>query len=431
VRWLDRIAVFTLGAFFATLAGAFVASPDHPAIQYNTAPVTDPVAQLNRKIQDGKVQLKFEDARGYLRSALEALDIPIESQMLVFSKTSLQMHLIHPRNPRSIFFNDHVVVAWVPGEPFVEVAAEDPRQGVIFYGLNQARSDLPMFRRRDDCVTCHDSYSSLGVPGMLLRSVFPATDGTQLRQFGDTVSDHRTPLEERWGGWYVTAKQGPARHRGNAMVTDLERPEAIANEKGNIQSLEGKFDTSRYLSHYSDIVALMIFEHQLHLINLFTRYGWDVRAASYEENLVSAFATSGHPESTLTYRLLRDGAAEIADYMLFVDEAPLTARIQGTSGFAEKFSAQGPRDRNGRSLRQLDLETRLMRYPLSYMIYSEAFDALPPDAREAAYRRMWRILSGEEKDSKYTRLSRADRKAIVEILRDTKPNLPDYFQPVE
>ena len=127
---------------------------------------------------------------------------------------------------------------------------------------------------------------------------------------------------------------------------------------------------------------------------------------------------------------VRDAAGQLVDYLLFVDEAPLAGRIQGSSGFAEKFSAQGPRDSQGRSLRQFDLERRLMRYPCSYMIYAEAFDALPPVAKDTIYERMWQVLSGQEKQAPYTRLSLADRQAIVEILRETKKGLPDYFQPV-
>lgn len=125
-----------------------------------------------------------------------------------------------------------------------------------------------------------------------------------------------------------------------------------------------------------------------------------------------------------------DNIDELVDYLLFVDEAPLPGPIQGNSGFAEKFSSTGVRDRKGRSLREFDLARRLMRYPCSYMIYTEAFDALPPQTKDAVYRRMWRILAGEVTGARYERLTPADRKAVLEILRDTKKDLPDYFQRV-
>jgi hypothetical protein len=403
-------------ALLAELGGASLASPDHPAIGYDTRPVNDAVAQLNRKIQSGQAQLKFEGVQGYLRSLLHALDIPIESQMVVFSKTSLQMHLISPQHPRTIFFNDRVAVAWVPREPFVEIATEDPQQGVIFYTLDQKSEDRPAFVRHDECLVCHESYSTLGVPGMQIRSVFTAPDGRQMRQFGDYTSDHRSPFEERWGGWYVTGKRVPAHHLGNAMVTgpDTREPSAGNPPMGSMQV---ELDAGSYLSPHSDIVALMVFDHQVQMINLLTRVGWETRFALYDHR-------------DLTAHLVQDGSKELVDYLLFIDETPLGGKVEGSSGFAAKFAARGPKDRKGRSLREFDLDRRLMRYPCSYMIYSEAFDALPTEAKEAIYKRLWQILSGQENDRKYARLSLADRQAIVEILRDTKPGLPDYFRPV-
>jgi hypothetical protein len=160
----------------------------------------------------------------------------------------------------------------------------------------------------------------------------------------------------------------------------------------------------------------MVLTHQAHMTNLLTRIGWSSRIAAYEH-------TTGAAD-----RLAAD-AREVVDYMLFVDEALLPGKIQGTSGFAEQFAIKGPSDTKGRSLRQLDLEHRLLRYPCSYMIYSPQFDSLPGETKEVIYKRMWIILSGEDKDGKYSRLSITDRRAIVEILRDTRNELPSYFQP--
>jgi len=415
-NWLAAGIVAGAVAVLAEIGGASLASPDHPAIEYTTRPTNDAVSQLNRKIENGQVQLKFEGVQGYLRAVLDALDIPVESQMVVFSKTSLEMHLISPRNPRTIFFNDRVAVGWVPHEPFVEVIADDPRQGVIFYTLDQKPAQRPVFIRHDDCLVCHESYSTLGVPGMQIRSVFTAPDGRQMRQFGDYTSDHRSPFGERWGGWFVTGKQVPMRHLGNATVKGPDNQEPTAGNP-TMGSIQVDLDSGSYLSPHSDIVALMVFDHQVQMINLLTRVGWETRFALYD-----------HPE--LTERLLRDDSRDLVDYLMFIDEAPLGGKIEGSSGFAEKFAARGPRDHQGRSLREFDLERRMMRYPCSYMIYSEAFDGLPVEAKQAIYKRMWEILSGEEKDRRYARLSLADRQAIVAILRDTKPDLPDYFQAV-
>ena len=417
IALLTSTVVLWVGAAFADLSGDFVPLRDDPAIEYASRPTNDPISSLNAEIEAGRARLKFDGDKGYLRSVLDNLNIPIESQMAVFSKTSVQARLINRENPRTLFFNDSVVIGWVRGG-FIEVAAESPQQGIIFYSLPQTPEERPQFTRKNECLECHDSNDALGVPGMLVRSEFTGPNAMTLRTLGSYNSDHRSPLEQRWGGWYVTGKSGSIRHMGNAIVTDPAHPESVATpETLNLDSLRGKFDTDAYLSPYSDIVALMVFEHQMHIMNLFTRLGWQAR-----------YALSARDSVGQNY--LRKTTDDLVDYMLFVDEALLVNSIHGTSGFAEKFSAEGPHDSHGRSLRQLDLERRLMLYPCSYMIYSNAFDSLPSEAREAVYNRMWQILSGKAKNPRYTRLSLDDRQAVVDILRETKKDLPDYFQPV-
>ena len=218
---------------------------------------------------------------------------------------------------------------------------------------------------------------------------------------------------------------------GNVEVTDVDEPESrVGKVPSELESLEGKFDLDGYPSAHSDIVALMMLEHQAHMTNLITRVGWEARRVLHREQMTASSGGRGSAENSGFRELIRDAAAELVDYLLFLDEAPLAGRIQGSSGFAERFSARGPRDRHGRSLRELDLEQRLLRYPCSYMIYTEAFNALPDLAKDAIYERMWEVLSGQESEYPYTRLSVADRQAIVEILRDTKPDLPAYYQAV-
>jgi hypothetical protein len=414
---LGALTVIIAAVAFSDVDKGFVPDHDDPAIEYTSRPTNDSVVTLNREIKAGKVQLKFDSKHGYLPSVLDALHVPIESQMAVFSKSSVQMGRINPHNPRTLFFNDSVAIGWVRGG-FIEVAAQDPRQGVIFYTLAQIPVETPQFTRNNGCLTCHESNDAMGVPGMLVRSQFTAPNGTMMRWLGNYISDHRSPLEERWGGWYVTGKTGAMRHMGNAVVTDGSNPESIVTDQAlNLTSLAGRFDTDAYLSPYSDIVALMVFEHEMHMMNLLTRIGWQARYLVRNGNVDDLQANG-----------LSASADELVDYMLFVDEAPLPNKIEGTSGFAEKFSSEGPTDSRGRSLRQFDLVHRLMRYPCSYMIYSDAFDALPSEAREAIYQRMGLILSGAMKDTKYARLSPADRQAVLEILRETRKGLPDYFQ---
>ena len=412
----------TLLAGFAVAAGLDLDSPfpaelNHPAIGYAARPEQNAVSELNANLQDRKIRLEFAGPSGYLRSVLDALHVPVESQMVVFSKTSLQQALISTRNPRALYFSDSVAVGWVPGEPFVEVAANDAQQGVVFYTLNQVPAGQPRFIRQDRCLQCHEDYATLGVPGALVRSVFPARDGTPMRPWGEFVTDHRSPFAQRWGGWFVTGKTGGLPHLGNRTFANSEEAGQIS-KMPDLESLETQFDTSSYLSPYSDVVALLVFNHQMRMINLLTRVGWEIRFAAYG-------GETGKSRDRST--LLRDAAKEVADYLLFADESPLAGRIQGTSGFTEKFSSQWPKDSQGRSLRQFDLERRLMRYPCSYMIYSPAFEGLPAEAKAAIYERLWQILSGEERAAKYARLSLAERRAVVEILRETKAGLPTYF----
>ena len=394
---------------------------EHPAIQYAVRPTRDRVSRLDGAIRDGRASLAFESPAGYLRAVLDALQVPAESQVLVFSKTGIQRAATSPRNPRAIFFNDAVVVGYIPGARVLEIAAHDPEQGVVFYTIEQTPVSLRI-ERRLNCLSCHVSGSTMEVPGMITRSMFTAADGDVLRQLGYFIVDHRTPLPQRWGGFYVTGNYvtppyGGIGHMGNVttMIHPTSGPSTTSNEVF-IDWINSTPQTRGYPSHDSDIAALMLFDHQMHAINLLTRLNWETRVA---------FAAGAADFSRGT---LREVVDEIADYFLFVDEAPPPAKLTPRAGFADRFSAQGQRDRQGRSLRELNLETRLLRYPCSYMIETEAFDHLPAPARQAVYERMWVILSGRDRATKYGHLSPADRQAVIEILRDIKPDLPDVFR---
>lgn len=387
------------------------ASP--PAVAYGAQVPHDRVAQLNQQLLDGSATLISQPTGGYLRAVLNALAIPVESQLAVFSKSSVQAGIISPTNPRTLFFNDSVVVGW-PRGGFIEAAAVDPQLGVMFYVLDQRTASAPRFQRAASCLTCHVSVeATLGVPGMLLRSEAVLGDGRTVRQLGFDDVDHRLPLEKRWGGFYVTGRRVEVPSLANVLLretVDVNAP--VTPQTIPLATLDGRFDTSAYLSPYSDVAALLVFDHQVRMTNLFARLSWETRAAAGKADAAA---------------LIDAVAREAVDYMLFVDEAPLTNRVEGSSGFAEWFAAQGPADSRGRSLRQLDLTRRLLRYPCSYMIYSEGFDGLPPAAREAIYRRMYAVLSGQDQAPRYARLASADRQAIIEILGETKRGLPAYF----
>jgi len=387
----------------------------HPAIDYFNAPLNDPVTRLQKKLDAGTAKLEYRPGGlGYLPSLLQNLGINPDSQMLVFSKTSFQAAKISPSNPRALYFNDEVQVGFVRGGEVMEIVALDPRQGDIFYTLDVDKADRPQFDRRDVCMQCHMGPATLGVPGIMVASVYADSSGMPAFRLGEPVTDHRTSFSERWGGWYVTGTSGSQRHRGNAVSHDPRNPGMLdIRDTQNLTNLTGRFDSSGYLSAASDMIALMTLEHQTRMTNLMTRLGWEARIAQRDQK------TNPQIEAVVE---------SMAGYMLFADEAPLREPVQGVSTFIKTFSQRGPRDRQGRSLRDFDLQTRMFKYPLSYMIYSEAFDAMPDIVRERVYRRLYDVLTGKDGSKTFARLSDGDRRSVLEILRDTKPNLPAYWK---
>jgi hypothetical protein len=394
-------------------AGTFMGSIEDPAVAYSTAAPHNVVSDLNTKLQQGAVQFAFDSRIGFLQPALDALQIPVDSQLLVFSRGSLQGRRIGEQNPRALFFNDHVALGWVRGGDVLEVAAYDDSNGIVFYTLEQ-RADAvrPLqFKRKFECLGCHVTGDTLGVPGLLMFSTTRADAGAF-----DGVPRHidqSDPLERRFGGWFVTGHAGLVRHMGNNVVA------ADGRATRELASVDGLFDTDGYRTRSSDIVAHLVLTHQAGMTNLLTRAAFEARVAE------ASLRSSPTPQQATAVAAFMDGVArEVVDHLLFVDEARLSAPVQGTSGFAERFAARGPRDRRGRSFYQFDLTKRLMKYQCSYMIYSSGFDALPSLIKKPIYRRMWQVLSGEDRDERYQLvLSRSDRQAIVEILRDTKIDL--------
>jgi hypothetical protein len=401
-----RVLAFSLIGWLAALTWAggqsrtlFPGTLDqHPAIDYHGAALADPVSALQRDLASAKATLAFDGTHGFLRSLLARLDVPLESQILVFSKTGIQHPFTTPENPRALFFNDRVIVGFIPGAPVIEVASHDPKQGIVFQTLKQDAAEK-QFVRPDRCLTCHLSANSLGVPGILVRSMFTEGTGRTRPQLGSSIVDHRTPLAQRWGGWYVTGTHGSARHMGNAMVTQaMERgDEAITEHTLNRTTLIDRVSSGALPLPTSDIVALMVFDHQGHAMNLLTRLNWETRVAAADG--VADFSKGD----------LRELVHDLVDYFLFVDEPALPSPVKGVSAFADVFSAAGPRDTRGRSLRALDLQTRLFKYRCSYMVYSPAFQALPDSSRRAVVARMHDVLR-----------KRGDTD-VIEILADTLP----------
>ncbi|TDJ73255.1 MAG: hypothetical protein E2O39_05725 [Planctomycetota bacterium] len=398
-------------------------------LHYDAPATAGLVERVGRRLESGDLKLAFDPDAGYLPALLDALEIPVSTQILVFSKTSFQSERISPAAPRAIFFGDAAYVGSIPGAPLVEITSIDPERGPVFYTLEQDAERAPRFvRRHDECLQCHAISHTYGWPGNLVRSVHPDRTGRPILSSGTELVTHATPFEKRWGGWYVTGTHGDARHRGNAIAdveTEMVDPEAGAN----IEDLAQYFDTDRYLSPHSDIVALMVFEHQAEMQNRIARAGYEVRIALYRQAEVNRIF--GDPPGTLrgsTARILKSQAKKLLETMLLETEIRLPAPIVGTSGFAAEFTARGRCDERGRSLRDLDLAERLFRYPCSYLVHSPEFDELPAELLEVVYRDLWTILSTAADGGEPARLAAPDRTAILEILLATKDGLPAYWR---
>jgi hypothetical protein len=385
---------------------------EHPAIDYAARPTTDRVAALKKSLAQDPAAVPRDLSTGYLTGVLKALGVSKDSQLLVFSKTGVQSGYTSPGKPRALYFDQSVAIGYNPGAPLLELAAHDPQQGVVFYTIDQ-NAATPVVTRRTSCLTCHVSATTLNVPGMIVRSNTVAEDGNLMPETSSQNVSHQTPHPDRWGGWFVTSE-------------DAAPPYAQMAHRGNI-TFSGKGNTSNqvfvdwlnasprelgYLSASSDIVSLLVFDHQMHAINLLTRLNWESRVAASTGDM--------NPGSGPLHALVN----ELADYLLFADEAPPLAPLTPPPGFAASLEARTPKDAHGRSFGQLDAVNRLLRYPCSFMVYSEAFDGLPATVKHAVYSRMLDVLSGHEARAAHVRLTAADSRAILDILRETKPGFP-------
>lgn len=378
--------------------------------QDSRATPPDPIAALAAELEASGRSLPFiAPDKGYVPSLLQRLKVPADSQVLVFSRTSLQVDFVRPTVPRAIYFNDSLAVATIPGAPLIEMWAIGRDGAMRFYTLKNTRTGRPQIQTEDViCEACHESVNP-AVPGPMVESVTALPSGVILNVDSNRITDGRTPIVNRWGGWYVTGRHGAMQHRGNVVAPSVASGTLSPTLGQNVTDLKGRFDVARYSRPTSDIVALMTLEHQAGFLNLVGN--------------IRALASVRTEPAGMTAAV-----NVLADYMLGVDGAVLSAPVKGVSGFSDSFAAQGLKDAKGRSLRDFDLRSRLFRYPLSYMIYTEAFDTLPPDPKAQLYQRLAEVLSGRDQSPKYLVLTRADREAAIDIVAATKPGLPAFWR---
>ena len=422
-RRLWALAAVTLAGF---LCEPLRAQQDAPAagdqrvisfgddmLNYRATQPAGPIARLRDRIAKGETSLAYDERFGYLLSLLREFDIPLSSQMLVFTKTSLQRPNISPKSPRAIFFNDEVYVAWAPDAPLLEVSSAEPQMCGVWYKLHQKKTERTRFARDNRCLECHVTSKTMGVPGHLIRSMIPDETGKINLLDSRRQVTQNTPFEKRWGGWYVTGTHGDQHHLGNLFgAADQERFDREPDFRSNITDLKPFFNVDAYPAPTSDIVALMVFEHQVHMHNLITLLNYESRVH---------LARYGH------VNYLKGLTDDFVKYMLYANEPKLTDPIAGNSDFAKRFAARGPKDKQGRSLREFDLRTRVFKYPCSYLIHSAAFDGLPKPTKKHIYRRLWDALNGKGDPSLAGHLSPKTRAAILQIVKETKSDLPVYW----
>jgi hypothetical protein len=418
-----RSPVFVAGRSVA--GGSLRYDVDYPAVGYAQTPTHNAIARLQSRLERGEVRLTFQPPWGYLDSVLNALGIDRSSQTLVYSKTSLQFHIINAATPRAIYFDDDTYVAWIPGTRFLEIATMDRELGPVFYTLsNESPAEVRLDRETSRCLTCHDTWGMAGggVPRFLFLSTLVDTNGEALNGSPGNETTDRTPIRDRWAGWYVTGQHGEQQHLGNILAEPGEDPENLASlRRGNLATLQGLFDTRAYLTDKSDIVALLVFEHQAHIAGFITRANFKSRTLLARHGLEPSGAARWSALPTEVQKPLKSMLESLVRGLLFVESTTLEDHIASTSGYDRWFEAQGPRDPKGRSLRELDLSTRVFKYSLSYLIYSDAFDGLPACDRDYIYTRLADILSGRDESPTYGHLSTDERRDLLEILTATKP----------
>ncbi|MCP5537905.1 MAG: hypothetical protein H7A51_16940 [Akkermansiaceae bacterium] len=396
-------------------------TPDYDLapVLYSSSKDHNTITRLQEAIDSEKFNLPDSEPKEILKALLDELQIPVSSQMLVFSKTSLQRDLITPAHPRAVYFNSDFYVGWVPGGIIEVVACDDPK-GMMFYSFDINKPvGKRTFVRNQECMTCHASKNTMDVPGLLVRSVFTEKDGQALLSWGSSLTTPASPMADRWGGWYVTGTHGQSGHMGNKWVTMSESGDHHYNKNHglNVTDLSAYFDTGKYLTGTSDILALMIMEHQIDVHNKLAAAKMGYLRRVYLGKAINEGQYDS--DSPAARKMLQGYVDSILKALLFADEVRLPEDgISGSKAYQKDFVAQGVHY-DGHSLRDLRLEKRIFKYRCSFMIHSKAFDLLPEEIKTPVLKKLHRIVTGRETPVGYPRLSSREQGRIHAILSHT------------
>lgn len=383
---------------------------DLEPIRYSDTAATDRLADLAKKLEDRKLEGQPGQGLKALEFVLEYLNVPKESQVLVFSKTSLQNSHINPKNPRSLYFSENAYVGYVPGGA-VEVIAHDAVLGPVFY-LVEPNKDGAMRIERDTnrCLSCHATSRTENVPGMLIRSVYAEETGHTILQLGTHDVAHETPVSDRWGGWFVTGRSSLP-HLGNRV---FKEDSDLAPTSIPIKSVAVMLDVNHYLRPTSDIVSLLVLEHQVKMHNLINAAAMNYRRSVY---FMQTLNPDADPMEGSAGEIADGGAKDIVDYLFFKKEADLGDGVEGDPGFQQAFTKRFPKTQDGETLAEFRLYGRIFKNRCSYMVYSEAFKGMPVGLKQRVLARMKRVVAGKELGFEY--LKESERKRIDTILSET------------
>ena len=288
------------------------------------------------RLQAGQATLTFGEKGGLLASVLRELKMPVSSQVLVFSKTSLQHEDITPRTPRAIYFNDNVYLGFVPNGDRLELSAVDPAIGAVFYTLSQRAGARPSLVTDATCLQCHAVPATLGVAGHVLRSVFVRSDGRLVSEARSYLTDHRSPMEERWGGWFVSGTlSGNTAHGERAAPAGTERPRrSIAPPARTSPACRRSSTATCIPSPHSDVVALMVLAHQVRMHNLIARLHYDATPGLHDCRRGTAAAARRRRRGARALSAVRRrGAAQRAGLRPDdICQGLRTARTEGRAG---------------------------------------------------------------------------------------------------
>lgn len=385
-----------------------------PPHNYWKATPQDPATVLHRRLEAKQTALAADaDPKTFLRAYLGALKVPVSSQVLVFSKSSLQRTFVHGHNPRAMYFNEDTYVGWMPGG-LMEVTGIDPVLGGVFYifEVPDKKETVPVFERRDSCLGCHAGGPTSFLPGLMVRSLFTGEDGRTFGEAGEHNGGHHTPFATRWGGWFVTGAPAEMKHLANVFTTRSR----VAQSAGEMEKI---MPAGTHLAPGSDVLAMLLHDHQCKAVNTFMEANYRVRTALHKAGGDKPVAERSIPSDDI--EMAREQAAKVARFLLFTDEVALPAPVAGEAAFKKDFALNRQADKTGRSLKDFELKTHLMKHRCSYMIYSAAFRGLPAAFQKLVFSDLRSALTIESKDSPAAHMPADERKAVHEILTATLP----------